>query len=457
MTTPPPPSKKRRPRDHAPTQARAAGKAAPRNPARPAQGLAARKAALTLVDAAIERRRGMEDADPVPLAALEGRDRGFARALALATLRWLGPIDRALAARLQRPPPPAVTRLLRLGAAQMLALDTPAHAAVSTTLALAGEDQRARAFIKLINAVLRGIDRERPIPIPEHFAPDWLFARWRAAYGEAAAQALAAQIAAEPPTDLSLRDPGEAEAIAAAVGGAVLPGPTVRTSQRGDVALWPGFSDGAWWVQDAAAAIPARLLRVQAGETALDLCAAPGGKTLQLAAAGGRVVALDRSAERLERVRENLTRVGLEAELVAADAAAWGDARGFDAVLLDAPCSATGAFRRHPDVLWTSRPADIASLAAVQSALLDAAAAKVRPGGRLVYCVCSLEPEEGEAQVTAFLARRPDMVLDPIAPGEGGAPEAALRADGTLRLLPSQALPVGGLDGFFVARFLRLK
>jgi 16S rRNA (cytosine967-C5)-methyltransferase len=427
-----------------------------RNPRPPnPQGLAARKAALALIDAALERRRGMEDSEGEALAGLEGRDRGFARALALATLRWLGPIDRALAARLQRAPPPAVTRLLRLGAAQMLALDTPAHAAVSTTLALAGEDREARPFIKLINAVLRGIDRERPAPEPEHFAPDWLFARWRAAYGEPVARAIAARIAEEPPTDLSLHDPAEAQGIAEAIGGVVLPGPTVRTAQRGDISLWPGFADGRWWVQDAAAALPARLLCARPAQAALDLCAAPGGKTLQLAAAGAKVTALDRSSARLERVRANLERTRLDAELVAADGAAWADERLFDAVLLDAPCSATGTFRRHPDVLWTSRPADIAALARTQSVLFDAAARRVRPGGRLVYCVCSLEPEEGEAQVAAFLSRRPDMALDPITPGEGGAPEAALTSDGALRILPSMDPPAGGLDGFYVARFLR--
>jgi len=206
-------------------------------------------------------------------------------------------------------------------------------------------------------------------------------------------------------------------------------------------------------VQDAAAAVPARLLRVTEGETALDLCAAPGGKTLQLAAAGARVTALDRSAPRLERLRANLGRTGLDAEVVVAEAATWPDRRTFDAVLLDAPCSATGTFRRHPDVLWAARPSDVVSLAAVQSRLLDAAAARVRPGGRLVYCVCSLEPEEGESQVAAFLARNAAFALAPAEPGEGGAPEASLRPDGALRILPHHR--PGGLDGFYAARLAR--
>jgi 16S rRNA (cytosine967-C5)-methyltransferase len=424
-------------------------------PARPVAGLEARRAALALVEAALGRRGGMDEVDAPVLAGLESRDRGFARALALATLRWQGPLNRLLGERLRKAPPASVSRLLQLGAVQMLALETPAHAAVSTTLALAGQDREGKTLIKLINAVLRGIDRERPDVTPEQFAPDWLYARWRAAYGEATAMAIAARIAEEPPTDLSLRDPVGAEALATAVEGVVLPGGTVRTGRRGDIAAWPGFESGDWWVQDAAAAIPARLLAVQPGETALDLCAAPGGKTLQLAAAGARVVALDRSAERLGRVRANLARTKLEAEAIAADAAAWEDTRTFDAVLLDAPCSATGTFRRNPDVLWTCKPTDIAPLAAAQSRLLDAAATKVRLGGRLVYCVCSLEPEEGEGQISAFLDRHPELALEPVQPGEGGAAAEAIRPDGTVRLIPSQDPPAGGLDGFFAARFRR--
>ncbi len=422
----------------------------------PPGGLAARRAALALVDAALARRGGMDDADDAGLAGLDGRDRGFARALALATLRWLGPIDRILSARLRKPPPAAVSSLLRLGATQMLALGTPPHAAVSTTLALAAENAEARPFVKLINAVLRGLDRDRPPSTPALFAPDWLLARWRAAYGEEAALAIAARISEEPPADLSVRDPLDATAVAEAVDGVVLPGLTVRTGRRGDVSLWPGFLEGRWWVQDAAAALPARLLGVTPDQTALDLCAAPGGKTLQLTAAGARVVAVDRSEARMARVRENLARTGLQAELVAADAAVWDDGRVFDAVLLDAPCSATGVFRRHPDVLWTCSAADIAPLAAAQARLLDAAARRVSPGGRLVYCVCALEPEEGEAQVAPFLSRHPEMALEPIAAAGDGAPAEGLRQDGTLRLLPSFDPPAGGLDGFFAARFRRM-
>ena len=416
-----------------------------------------RFAALAMLEAALDRRNGLDEAlSSKTVTDLEVRDRAFARALAMATLRNLGPIDRALQARVKKAPPDAVIQLLRLGAAQLFHLDTPGFAAVTMTVDMAAARQATQPFKGLINAVLRGLLREPPAALDaEAYAPPWLHARWRAAYGEAAADAIAARIPEEPPTDLSVRDPSDEAALAQALEAVVLPGGTLRTPRRGDLADWPGFAEGRWWVQDAAAAVPARLLNVKAGETVLDLCAAPGGKTLQLAAGGAEVVALDRSGARLKRLGDNLARMGLKVEIVTADAGAWADPRTFDAVLLDAPCSATGTFRRHPDVLWAARPSDIAKLAVVQTELLDAAADKVGPGGRLVYCVCSLEPEEGEAQAAAFLARRTDFVIDPPAPGEGGAPAAALTSEGTLRLSPSLSEPEGGMDGFFVARFLR--
>jgi 16S rRNA (cytosine967-C5)-methyltransferase len=415
-------------------------------------GLAAREAALSAIDAALAKRAGLDEG-VASLTGLEPRDRAFARMLTMTVLRRLGQLDVILAARLHRPPPESVKSLLRLGLAQALFMDTPDHAAVATTLSLAERRKETRAFKGLINAILRGTLREPPKLDPVALAPDWLFARWRAAYGEAEAANIAAAIGEEPPTDLSLRADADAAALAEQLEAEILPGGSLRTSRGGDVAGWPGYEEGQWWVQDAAAAVPGRLLAVQAGETVLDLCAAPGGKTLQLAAAGARVVAVDRSASRLKRLSANLARTRLEAEVVAADATEWTDARTFDAVLLDAPCSATGTFRRQPDVLWQVKPADIARLSQVQSALLEAAAVRVRPGGRLVYSVCSLEPEEGEAQARAFLKRHPDFTSVACRPGEGGAPQASLTDAGTLRILPHHR--AGGLDGFFIARFAR--
>lgn len=419
------------------------------------QDLAPRRAALDLLAAALSRRAGLDEAaSRGAFQKLSPRERGFARAMTMATLRHLGPIDRALEARLAKPPPESVKNILRLGATQALVLETPAFAAVATSVDLAASIKETRPFKGLVNAVLRGVLREPPdVQEAQSLAPPWLYARWSAAFGADTAMAIAAEIAREPAADLTLRSPAEAQTWADALQAEALPGATLRTALKGDPATWPGFEEGAWWVQDASAAVPARLLNLRAGETAVDLCAAPGGKTLQLAAAGAVTVAVDRSAARLERVRENLTRMKLEAEVVAADAGDWADERLFDAVLLDAPCSATGTFRRHPDVLWAARPGDVASLAAVQARLLDSAARRTAAGGRMVYCVCSLEPEEGEAQVQAFLSRTPNFSLDPIAPGEGGAPEASLRPDGTLRILPHHR--PGGTDGFFAARFRR--
>jgi 16S rRNA (cytosine967-C5)-methyltransferase len=419
-------------------------------------GLPARQAALELISASLARRGGLEDAmNAAVFSGLDPRARVFARALAMVTLRRLGQIDRLLDARLSRAPPDFVRQILRLATAQMFWMEAPDHAVVSTAVDLAAAKRETRPFKGLVNGVLRGLLRDgRPADDPEALAPPWLFSRWQAAYGPEDARAIAAAIADEPATDVTPKDPADAAAIAVELEGTVLPGGSIRTALRGDVSAWPGYGEGRWWVQDASSAIPARLLRARPGETAADLAAAPGGKTMQLAAAGAVVTALDRSPNRLERLKSNLDRVGLAAETVAADAAGWTDTRTFDAVLLDAPCTSTGAFRRHPDALWTTRPPDIASLSKDQARLLDAAAGRVAPGGRLVYCVCSLEPEEGEAQVEAFLARREDFRLDPIQPGEAGAPEASLAPRGWLRILPHHM--EGGTDGFFAARLVRL-
>jgi 16S rRNA (cytosine967-C5)-methyltransferase len=421
-------------------------------------GVEARLAAGILLNAALEGRGGLDSALTFrEVSSLEGPDRAFARAVAMAALRRLGEIDQILDRRLQKSPPLAIRTILRVALAQTLVLDTPAFAAVSTAVKLAERDPKTRPYKNLVNAVLRGVGRDGPgLTTAESNLPEWLAARWRATWGEAGLTALALAAREEPATDLSVKPDIDPAAVAAEVEGEALQGGTVRTGRRGDVATWPGFEDGTWWVQDAAAAVPARLLAPRAGETVIDLCAAPGGKTLQLAASGAAVVALDRSDKRLDRLRANLERTGLTAEVVAVPAEDWEDDRIFDAVLLDAPCTATGTFRRNPEVLRATKPADVAKLADVQHRLLDAAAERVKPGGRLVYCVCSMEREEGETQIIAFLRRNPNFKTIAAVPADVGAPDEALTPEGWLRILPSMWAEKGGLDGFFVARLDRV-
>jgi len=421
-------------------------------------GVEARLAAGVLLNAALEGRGGLDAALSFrEVSDLPGPDRAFARAVAMAALRRLGEIDQILDRKLQKAPPLAVRTILRVALAQTLVLETPAFASVSTAVKLAERETKTRPYKNLVNAVLRGIEREGPgLTTAESNLPEWLAARWRATYGEATLAALALAAREEPATDLSLKPEADAAAIAEAMDGEVLAGGTVRTGRRGDLAGWPGFEDGIWWVQDAAAAVPVRLLKPMAGDSIVDFCAAPGGKTLQLAASGATVVALDRSAPRLRRLTENLARTDLSAEVVAVPAEDWDDPRSFDAVLLDAPCTATGTFRRNPEVLRATKPADVAKLADVQHRLLDAAAERVRPGGRLVYCVCSLEREEGETQIIAFLRRNPEFRTAPADPVAVGAPEQALTPEGWLRILPSMWAEKGGLDGFFIARMDRV-
>ncbi|WP_084176066.1 RsmB/NOP family class I SAM-dependent RNA methyltransferase [Brevundimonas bacteroides] len=420
-------------------------------------GVEARVAAGVLLNAALERRNGLDEAMSfAEVAALPAPDRAFARAVAMAALRRLGEIDQILDRRLQKSPPEAVRTLLRVSLAQTLVLGTPAFAAVSTAVKLAERGVKTRPYKALVNAVLRGIEREGPgLTTARSNLPDWIAARWAQTYGEPTLEAVALAVREEPPTDLSLKPGVDASALADTLEGRVLPGGTVRTGSRGDVAAWTGYEAGDWWVQDAAAAVPVRLLAPQAGETVLDLCAAPGGKTLQIAASGATVTALDRSEPRLKRLRQNLDRTALTAEVVVANGEEWDDPRTFDAVLLDAPCTATGTLRRNPEVLRATRPADVAKLADVQHRLLDAAALRVKPGGRLVYCVCSLEREEGETQIIAFLRRNSAFRTAPADPATVGAPPEALTPDGWLRILPSHWPEHGGLDGFFAATLQR--
>ncbi len=423
-------------------------------------GMPARIAAMELVDAALSKRSGFDEAvTRSEFLALSDSERSFARALALLVLRRLGQLDEVIDKKTKKTPSEAVCALLRIGLAQIGFMQVPDFAAVSTTVKLAERESHTRPFKGLINAILRTVIREGglPKPTPSRLVPDWLFQRWSTAYGRDNADSMALVLTEEPATDLTFKTAGDLSALKDALQGEPLGGLAMRSSLRGDLRDWAGYGDGVWWVQDASSSVPVGLLGDLTGKTAIDLCSAPGGKTLQLLAAGAQVVALDRSKNRLKRVEENLTRIGYKAELHMADAEGFEDKRTFDVVLLDAPCSATGTLRRQPDVLWATRPADIAKLADVQHRLLDSAAKWVAPGGDLVYCTCSLEREEGETQILAFLRRHTDFKLHKIdadsVHGELGVPRDSVRPEGWLRLLPHQR--PGGQDGFFVARLTR--
>ena len=401
-------------------------------------------------------------AGPESMSGLDARDRALVRSIVLAALRHLGVLRLALAATLDKGLPKKAQGLewtLLVGAAQILFMDVPDHAAVDLAVRAVRHQARTAAFAGLVNAVLRNIARRRAefesAADPFADAPQWLAARWRKAYGEETAAQIAQAHRHEPTLDLTLK-PGADPALVPE--GLLLPTGSLRLTSQAPVEELTGYAEGQWWVQDAAAALPAKLIAAKPGERIADLCAAPGGKTAQLAAAGAQVTALDRSAERLKRLTVNLARLGLTAEIRVGDALAF-EAQPFDAILLDAPCSATGTIRRHPDVAWTKKAGDIASLAAVQAKMLDRAAALLAPGGRLVYCTCSLEPEEGEMQITALLRRNPDLVRLPIRPDEVGGLAECLNAEGELRTLPchlpNETARLAGLDGFFAARLGR--
>jgi 16S rRNA (cytosine967-C5)-methyltransferase len=429
------------------------------------EGRAARDTAVRLLSAVLDRSQPLDTALEADAAArgLLPRDRALARAIVGASLRRLGTIDAVLDRLVERPPRKAgaLRRVLQVAAAQLLFMGVADHAAVSLALDQLDADRDARHFKPLANAVLRRIARERAALLsaaetPASDTPPWLRARWLAAYGEDTAAAIAAAHRLEPSLDVSVK--ADAATWAERLGGIVLPTGSVRTLTSGDVAALPGYDGGDWWVQDAAAALPARLLGDVSGLGVADLCAAPGGKTAELAAAGAKVTAVEISARRAARLEQNLARLRLSAETVVADVLAWQPERPFDAVLLDAPCTATGTIRRHPDVAWLKKPEDIVTLAALQSRLIDRAVSFLKPGGRLVYCTCSLEAEEGEAHLAPALARLP-LALDPIAPAEVGGLAELVREDGTVRTLPCHlAAPdprLGGLDGFFIMRLRR--
>ena len=426
----------------------------------------ARAVAAHALGAILRRGRTLDQAlTAAPgLDALSPRDAAFSRLLLLTTLRRLGQIDAFLAGLMDRPLPARrgpVQDVLRLGIAQLAFLETPAHAAVASTVALA-QGPRLVPYRGLVNAVLRRASREHgaiaSLDAARLNTPDWLWQSWTQAYGDARCRAIAEAHLGEPPLDLSPCTDTEdrAEALCAALAAERLPGGTLRLRGAGEVTRLAGYEAGEWWVQDAAAALPARLFGPVAGKQVLEIGAAPGGKTAQLAAAGARVTAVDRSTPRLARLRENLARLHLEAEIVEADALDWRPAAQADMVLLDAPCTATGTIRRHPDVLHGRRPADVARLAELQGRLLARAAAMVAPGGLLVYASCSLQPEECERQVDAFLAVAPDFARLPVRPGELAGVGEAITTAGDLRTLPCHWAKDGGMDGFYAARLRHL-
>jgi 16S rRNA (cytosine967-C5)-methyltransferase len=420
-----------------------------------------RALALRLLIDCLERGQPLDRllAGNVALGQLETRDRGFVRQMVATTLRRLGQIDNALGACLDKPLKPRqadLRALLRLGAAQILFMAVPAHAAVSETVALA--DGKLSPFRGLANAVLRRLEREKERLLADQDAarlnlPSWLWSSWASAYGEAMTRNIMAVQMEDPPLDISVKE--DPEAWANRLGATILPGGSLRlTGGSGEISALPGFAEGAWWIQDAAAALPARLLGDLSGQRVFDLCAAPGGKTAQLILAGAVVTALDQDAKRLAVLRENLGRLSLTATVVQADASAWTPVEQADAILLDAPCSATGTLRRHPDIAWLRRPSDIAKIVTLQQKLLVRAAKLLAPGGTLVYAVCSLQPEEGPQLVDSFLAERSDFARKSIQPEELPGLENLITAAGDLQSLPGHLQELGGLDGFYACRLV---
>ena len=430
----------------------------------------ARDLAHRLLAGVLLRRRPLEqvledlNADA---GRLEPRDRAFARALATTVLRRRGELDHVLNAFVERPLPKEAGRVwmvLLTGAAQLLCLGTPAHAAVDTSVEAVRRLPGGARYAGLTNAVLRRVaDKGQSLLAQTSGAgldvPAWLRKRWEAAYGPGVATQIAEASLREAPLDVSLKPGVGASDWAERLGGRVLPTGSVRLAAHGRIEELPGYEEGVWWIQDAAAALVARVLGDVSGKTVADLCAAPGGKTAGLAAAGATVTAVDISEKRLERLRLNLHRLSLTADVIAADAATWAPGHQFDAVILDAPCTATGTIRRHPDILHLKIAQDVERMAGLQRQLLANAAALVRPGGMLVYSTCSLEPEEGERQIEAFLAVNPAFQRQPISAGELHADPAWASPAGDLRILPHQLQletpELSGIDGFYVARLHR--
>lgn len=443
--------------------------ARPSTPKKPAPAVQnARGVALRVL---VEARKSGHDSSLLLHRALaesgfSGRDNGFATLLVMQTLRHLHVTDALLANCLREPivesKAPYALMALRMGVVQLLWLETSAHAAVNETVELVKASPN-KALAGLVNAVLKRVAQEGNAMLAAMDAekaslPDWLWHSWCKSYGEEATRATARLVSQIPAVDISLKNPEEAEHWASALNAVRLPNGSLRLPHgAGDIAQLPGFAEGAWWVQDAAASLPATLLAKDGlqGKQVLDLCAAPGGKTAQLAAQGAQVTAVDRSAKRLEQVSENLARLELRAELVEADILKWEPKQRYDAILLDAICSATGTLRRQPDVTLGKTAADVADLAVIQQRMLLRALEWLKPGGVLVYCVCSLEKAEGEAHIQPVLDQRADVRLSPIAKAELPGLEEAVTMEGCLRTLPHFWAEQGGMDGFFAARIIK--
>ncbi|MEJ0027831.1 MAG: transcription antitermination factor NusB [Rhizomicrobium sp.] len=417
-------------------------------------GLPARAAALAVLSDVLRKRRPL-DVALESLPAMEPRDAGFARVIASETLRRLGQIETIIRHFVPKAPQPhkagPTLEILYAGACELLFLDVPAHAAVDAANRLAQADAKAVHFKSLINAVLRRVSREgKAIADAQDAArlntPDWLWNRWCGAYGEETARAIAAAHARQAPVDIVLKTAG----LPAPAGDPVFDN-VLRLTEGGRIDALPGFAEGNWWVQDAAATLPARLFGDVRGRTVIDLCAAPGGKTMQLAASGAHVVAVEREAARRERVRENLARTGLEATLVAADVRDFRPDIPAPFVLLDAPCTATGTIRRHPELPWIKSASDVTLCEQGAAELLDAAAEMVAPGGLLVFAVCSLEPEEGFEQVESFLGRDARFAREAVNLSDVFGRSEWIGPQGDLRTLPCH-----GMDGFYAARLRRV-
>ncbi len=406
-----------------------------------AEGLLARQAALALLMGVLGDRLPMSQLSEGPaLAKLAAADRARAQRLATETLRQIEPIDRLLQTFLKREPPLLVLNILRLAVTE-LQCGAAAHGVVNAAVEMARKGQHVAALAGMINAVLRKIPTGVVLAGAAQKMPRWLRQPMVHAYGRDAVTAMEGVQARTPPTDLTVEG-------APVPDGDMLPTGSLRIREPGQISGLPGYAEGAWWVQDAAAALAVPMLGDVRGQKVLDLCAAPGGKTLQLAAAGALVTALDISGPRMGRVRENLARTGLAADLVVADGLHWHPEGLFDAILLDAPCSATGTIRRHPDLLYIKDGTEIEGLVTLQAQMFDRALTFLRPGGRLVYCTCSLLPEEGEAQLAGALERHPGLTV--VRRSLAGVPDGWFSPDGALRLRPDYWADLGGMDGFFM-------